>query len=366
MNCSLLKEYTMNIYWSEAVKRLDPYVPGEQPKDKRYIKLNTNENPYGPSPKVLEAVREATTESLRLYPDPECDMLLTAAAEYYAIKKDQIYAGNGSDEILAFSFAAFFDPGRTILFPDITYTFYPVYTALFNLDYRLVPLSEDLSLPVEDFFESPGGVVIANPNAPTGKSVPLDTIKRIIENNQSRVVIVDEAYIDFGGESAVRLIDDYSNLLVIHTLSKSRSLAGMRLGFAIGNSELIEAVKHVKNSFNSYTLDRLAIVAGTEAFRDNAYFMKTRGMIISTREKVTAELGKLGFTVYDSSANFVFVSHPVVNAFKIFTELEARGFLVRYFSKPRIDNCLRISIGLGEDMDQLLEAIREIVYVEIV
>lgn len=351
----------MNKYWSELAKRLDPYVPGEQPKDRKYIKLNTNENPYGPSPKVLEAIRDCTDERLKLYPDPTCDMLLSAAAEYYGLKKEQIFAGNGSDEILAFAFMAFFDPDRTILFPDITYTFYPVYTSLFNLDYKLVKVTDDFGIPEEEFYNSPGGVIIANPNAPTGKFMSVSSIKRILDNNLSNVVIVDEAYIDFGGESAVKLVDKYPNLLVVHTFSKSRSLAGMRIGFAIGNSELIEALNRVKNSFNSYTLDRLAIVAGTEAFKDNGYFEETRNKVISTRERVTVELCKLGFSISESVANFIFARHNTIKALDMFRELRARGILVRYFKKQRIDNLLRISIGSDEEMDVFLAEVGDIV-----
>lgn len=352
----------MSKYWSELVKRLEPYVPGEQPKDRKFIKLNTNENPYGPSPKVLEAIRQATGESLRLYPDPTCDMLLTAAAEYYGVGKEQIFAGNGSDEVLAFSFMAFFNPGRTILFPDITYTFYPVYTSLFGIDYRTIPVDDDFGIPVEKFFNSEGGVIIANPNAPAGKYMPPEAIIRILENNSSNVVIIDEAYIDFGGYSAVKLLDKYPNLLVIHTFSKSRSLAGMRIGFAIGSKELIDAVNRVKNSFNSYTLDRLAIIAGTEAFRDNAYFEETRDRVVSTRERVTAGMKEMGFKVVDSAANFIFAGHPEKNAAAIFRELRERGILVRYFNKPRINNYLRISMGSDSEMDIFLDAVREIVF----
>ena len=351
----------MSKYWSELVKRLEPYVPGEQPKDKKFIKLNTNENPYGPSPRVLDAIRLAADESLKLYPDPSCDMLLSAAADYYGIKKEQIFTGNGSDEVLAFSFQALFDPGRTVLFTDITYTFYPVYASLFNIDYRSIPVDDDFGIPVEKFFDSKGGVVIANPNVPTGKYLPFESVKRILDNNTSTVVIVDEAYIDFGGESVVKLVDEYPNLLVVHTFSKSRSLAGMRIGFAIGNSELINALNRVKNCFNSYTLDRLAIIAGTEAFKDNAYFVKTRNNVIRTRGRLSLELRKMGFTVIDSVTNFIFTGHPKVNADVIFRELRERGILVRHFNKPRISNYLRISIGTETEMDCLLETVREII-----
>lgn len=351
----------MNQYWSELARRLDPYVPGEQPKDKKYIKLNTNENPYGPSPRVLEAIRNNTDESLKLYPDPTCDMLLAAAAGYYGVKKEQVFAGNGSDEILAFSFMAFFDPGRPVLFPDITYSFYPVYARLFNIDYRTVSLGEDFEVPEEKLYGSPGGVILANPNAPTGRCLSLASVKRILDSNASNVVMVDEAYIDFGGESAVSLIDSYPNLLVIHTFSKSRSLAGMRLGFAIGNSNLIAAMNSVKNSFNSYTVDRLAIAAGIEAFKDKEHFETTRNRVIATRGRVVGEMAALGFKVTESSANFIFAMHPRVKAEVIFNELRSAGILVRYFKKPRIDNYLRITIGNDDEMDSFLMAVKEIV-----
>lgn len=350
----------MSKYWSETVRKLQPYVPGEQPRDRRYIKLNTNENPYGPSPKVLEAIRAAADESLKLYPDPTSGVLLEAAAEYYGVGKDWIFPGNGSDEVLAFAFMAFFDPGRTVLFPDITYTFYPVYTSLFGLDHRTIPVNSDFSLPVEEFYGSPGGVIIANPNAPTGRFMPLESVVRILENNRDEVVIADEAYVDFGGESAVKLVNTWPNLLVIHTFSKSRSLAGMRLGFAIGQPELITGLNRVKNSFNSYTLDRLALVAGAEAFRDNDYYNEKNSMVVRTRERFAAELKRLGFDVPDSVANFVFAGHPEVPGAEIFTGLKARGILVRYFDRPRISNRLRISIGTDIEMDCVLEALEEI------
>ena len=351
---------SVNKYWSELAKGLDPYVPGEQPKDRKYIKLNTNENPYGPSPKVLEAIGNCTDESLKLYPDPTCDTLLTAAAGYYGVKKEQVFAGNGSDEILAFSYMAFFNPGKAILFPDITYSFYPVYARLFNIDYRLVNVTEDFEIPEEELYKSPGGVIIANPNAPTGKFMPLSSIRRILENNASSVVIVDEAYVDFGGESAVKLIDEYPNLLVIHTLSKSRSLAGMRLGFAFGDSNLINAINSVKNSFNSYTIDRLAIAAGAAALKDIEYFEATRKKVMDTRKRVSEAMTAMGFKVIDSAANFLFAAHYEVHASVLFTRLKEKGILVRYFNKPRIDNHLRITIGSDAEMDMFLAAVGDI------
>ena len=351
----------MNSYWSELAKRLEPYVPGEQPKDKKYIKLNTNENPYGPSPKVLEAIRSRTDESLKLYPDPTCDALLAAAAGYYGVKKEQVFAGNGSDEILAFAFMAFFNPGKAILFPDITYSFYPVYSRLFNIDYRLISVGEDFEIPETELYDSPGGVVLANPNAPTGKCMPLVSIRRILENNASKVVIIDEAYVDFGGESAVGLVETYPNLLVVHTFSKSRSMAGMRLGFAIGDGNLIAAMNSVKNSFNSYTVDRLAIAAGIAAFGDREYFETTRKKVMATRARVSEELTAIGFKVIESAANFIFAAHPEVNAGVIFSELRARGILVRYFKKAKIENYLRITIGSDGEMDSFLAAVKEII-----
>ncbi len=350
----------MNKFWSRLACGLTPYVPGEQPKDKSYIKLNTNENPYGPSPKVAEAIKGIPNEGLRLYPDPTSDTLISAAAQSYGLKKEQIFAGNGSDEVLAFAFMAFFDPVRKIVFPDITYSFYPVYASVFNIDYDLVKLDSEFNIPVNEFLHSRGGVVIANPNAPTGKALKLTQIREIVEGNPDNVVIVDEAYIDFGGESAVRLIDEYQNLLVIHTLSKSRSLAGMRIGLAFGDSELIKALDSVKNSFNSYTLDKFAIVAGAEALKDGEYYRKITRRIIATRESFVKELSARGFSVVDSAANFVFVTHKVKSAKKIFSDLKDRGILVRYFDKPRIDNYLRITIGTDEEMSAVLTALDDI------
>lgn len=351
----------MQKYWSALARGLKPYVPGEQPKDGKYIKLNTNENPYGPSPLVLDAIKAAVDGSLRLYPDPCCSELIGAAAKRYGVKNDQVFAGNGSDEELAFAFMAFFDPGRIIIFPNITYSFYPVYASLFRLDYATAPLDGDFNVPAGRLMESCGGVVLANPNAPTGRALPLAEIRRIIEGNPDTVVIIDEAYIDFGGESAVGLIDEYPNLLVVRTLSKSHSLAGMRIGLAFGDRELIRALESVKSSFNSYTLDRLAIAAGMAALKDDGYYRETIAKVVATRERFTRELRSRGFTVADSSANFVFASHPAVCAEEIFTRLKERGILVRYFKLPLIDNYLRISIGIDEDMAAVVSALDDII-----
>ncbi|NLL52814.1 MAG: histidinol-phosphate transaminase [Peptococcaceae bacterium] len=351
----------MHTYWSKLARNLVPYVPGEQPQDKKYIKLNTNENPYPPSPKVIEAIKAAANDYLKLYPDPQGQELRAEIAEYYGLAQNKVFVGNGSDEILAFAFMAFFDPGRPILFPDITYSFYPVYAGLCNLDYETLRLNQDFSLPVKQFCRQNGGIIFPNPNAPTGKAITLKEIEEILSNNRENVVIIDEAYIDFGAESAVKLINQYPNLLVVQTLSKSRSLAGLRVGWALGEDNLIKALDTVKNSINSYTLDRLALAGAQQAIKDEEYFQKVRKKIITTREKTSRELLKLGFTVIPSQANFVFVSHPAVPAEHIFQRLKEQGVLVRYFKQPRIDNFLRVSIGTDQDMETFLQVIEAIV-----
>lgn len=352
----------MSIYWSEILKGIDPYVPGEQPGDKKYIKLNTNENPYPPSPRVLEKIREVADEKLRLYPDPECEDLREALAEYHKLDKSQVYAGNGSDELLAFTFLAFFNPtGLPILFPDITYSFYPVYSNLFKIKYRQIPLDGSFNVPAEQFYAENGGIIIPNPNAPTGKYLPVHSIGEILRRNTQSVVVVDEAYIDFGGESAVKYIGEHPNLLVVRTLSKSHSLAGMRVGYALGHKELIEGIARIKNSVNSYTLDRIALAAAVEAIKDTAYFQETRRKIINTRERVSSQLKNMGFDVVDSMANFIFVAHPCVPACEIFRQLRERGILVRHFKKPRIDNYLRVSVGSDDEMFCFLNQIGKIV-----
>ncbi len=351
----------MSKYWSEITKNIEPYVCGEQPKDKKYIKLNTNENPYPPSPKVLEAINNAANGDLRLYPDPNCDNLREVIAQYYNLNKEQIFIGNGSDEVLAFSFLAFFNSGETIIFPDISYSFYPVYADLYNINYKLAKLDEEFSIPVSELMTDNGGVVIPNPNAPTGKYLDVDLIKKILDYNSDKVVIIDEAYIDFGGTSVVGLIKDYPNLLVIQTLSKSRSLAGIRLGFALGQEELIEGLNRIKNSFNSYTIDRVAAIAGTEAIKDESYFKECVCKIINSREKVTEELIRLGFNVIPSKANFIFATHSIYPANELFTRLREKSVLVRYFNKDRINNYLRITIGSEEEMDLFVEKVEEII-----
>lgn len=351
----------MNSYWSTITKSIRPYTPGEQPRDRKYVKLNTNENPYPPSPRVIEAITAASNESLRLYPDPDCTDLRETIALYYGLKKEEVFAGNGSDELLAFAFLAFFEAGRPILFPDITYSFFRVYARLFRIDYELVPLEEDFSVPLEPFLRKNGGIIITNPNAPTGKFLPVPSLRRIIEGNRDVVVIVDEAYVDFGGESVTPLVREFPNLLVVQTLSKSRCLAGLRVGFAMGQEGLIEAVGRIKNSFNSYTLDRLALAAAVEAMKDEAYFKEMKAKIIGTRERVSRSLVKMGFNVIPSAANFIFISHPRCYAGTLFAQLKERGILVRYFDLPRIDNYLRVTIGSDADMNTFLANLGELI-----
>ncbi len=350
----------MSIFWSEIAKQITPYVPGEQPRDKKYIKLNTNENPYPPSPEVIKAIRKAANEDLRLYPDPDCNELRCVIAEYFTLSKDQVFIGNGSDEILAFSFPAFFNPKKPILFPDITYSFYTVYAKLFHIDYHLIPLDHEFSIPVDQLTKKNFGIIFPNPNAPTGKYLPIEKIKHVLEKNKEVMVIIDEAYIDFGGKSAVSLLSQYPNLLIIQTLSKSRSLAGLRLGFALGHKDLIEGLNRVKNSFNSYTIDRLALACAKEAIKDTTYFNNIRNKIITTREQTANQLIDFGFKVIDSKANFLFITHPVHPAEKLFSQLKEWGILVRYFKTPRIDNYLRVTIGSDEQMDTFLTTVQKL------
>ncbi len=347
-------------FWSSRIQTLVPYTPGEQPKDRVFIKLNTNENPYPPSPKVLEAIREATDARLRLYPDPEALELRKALAEFYGVGPEQVFCGNGSDEVLGLCFYAFFSPGKKVVFPDITYSFYPVYTELFGLDYEEIPLNGDFTLPVERFLGGNGGAVVCNPNAPTGKTLPLSDIRRILEANPDVVVLVDEAYADFGAQSAVPLLREYRNLVVVGTMSKSRSLAGLRVGYALGSPDLIAGVNCVKNSFNSYPLDRIALAAGEAAVRDTAYFEQTRRKIMSTRQRTAERLRELGFLVHDSNANFIFITHPARSGRELQQGLRDRGVLVRRFDRPRIADYLRVSIGTDEEMDAMCAACAEI------
>lgn len=350
----------MSKFWNETVNKIEPYVPGEQPRDKKYVKLNTNENPYPPSKKVLEAVKNSANEDLRLYSDPLCTELNETIANFYGLDKDNIFLGNGSDEVLAFSFMTFFSKNKTILFPDISYSFYPVYAEFFGLNYKMVPLDEEFNIPLEELKKENGGVILPNPNAPTGKYIDTDKLKELLEANKDTVVIIDEAYIDFGGESMVKYIKDYKNLLVVQTFSKSRSLAGARIGFALGDKELIEGLNRAKNSINSYTIDRVALNAGKAAIEDKEYFEETRNKIIKTRENVIKTLREMGFKVLDSKANFVFASHKDFEGQYLYEELRNRGVLVRFFNKDRINKFLRITIGTDEEMNVLIEKLKEI------
>lgn len=349
-----------NRFWSPVVHRLTPYVPGEQPKLSNLVKLNTNENPYGPSPQVLEAIQAELSDALRLYPDPNAERLKQAIADYYGVAPTQVFVGNGSDEVLAHVFQALFQHSAPLLFPDITYSFYPVYCGLYGIDFVTIPLAEDFTLRVADYLRPNGGIIFANPNAPTGCLLPLADIEWLLERNRDSVVVVDEAYIDFGGDTAIALLDRYPNLLIVQTLSKSRSLAGLRVGLAVGHPALIEALERVKNSFNSYPLDRLAIAGAVAAFADRDYFERTRQAVIASRVELVAALQSLGFTVLPSAANFIFVRHPQRDAAALAAALRERRIIVRHFRLPRIEQFLRITVGNPVQNAALLAALGEI------
>jgi len=350
----------MKEFWSPRIRQATPYVPGEQPRGRSFIKLNTNESPYPPSEEAIRAIQDTATGALRLYPDPECHILREAVAGRYGLTPEQVFAGNGSDELLAFCFQAFFDPDRTILFPDITYSFYPVYAEFFGLRYRTVALDEHFNLPAEQLFCSEGGVVIANPNAPTGKAVGLDVIRRVLDANRGVVVLVDEAYVDFGAASAVSLIGEYPNLAVVHTLSKSSALAGLRVGYAMGHPNLMEALRCVRDSFNSYTLDTLALAGGAAAVQDTAWFAENTAKITATRAWTTDRLRGMGFLVHESAANFVFIHHDQCRAEDLLRGLRERGILVRWFDRPRIRDYLRVTIGTDSQMEALCRALEQL------
>ncbi|MDR0456452.1 MAG: histidinol-phosphate transaminase [Treponema sp.] len=356
----------MSVFWNSRIQKLSPYIPGEQPMDGQLIKLNTNENPYPPSPKVIEAIQNAAGERLRLYPDPECTTFREAAAARFGVKPQQIFAGNGSDEILAFAFGAFFESGAKaapILFPDISYSFYPVYAGLWDIPYRTIALTKDFSININDYKIPFGGVIFPNPNAPTGVALPLDDILSLAEylEKQGKVLVVDEAYIAFGAQSAVPYIEKYSNLLTVHTFSKSASLAGLRCGFAIGNEKLIEGLCRVRDSFNSYTVDLLALTGAAAAVSDTAYYDEINRRVVATRERAAQTLSGLGFTVLPSSANFLFIKPPRISGAEFFAALRQRGILARHFNKERIADFVRVSIGTDADMEKVLRACREIV-----
>ena len=351
----------MNQYWSKRIQNIVPYTPGEQPRDRKFIKLNTNECPYPPSPKAIEAIKAAAGDSLRLYPDPECVELRAAIARREGLDVSQVFCGNGSDEILAFAFQAFFDPDREVVFPKITYSFYPVYTDFFGLKRREVPMNPDFSDPVDLLCGKNGGVVLANPNAPTGIAVGLDTVEKLLNANPDVVVVVDEAYVDFGAESAVKLISRYPNLLVIQTTSKSRALAGLRVGWAMGDAGLIEGLRCVRDSINSYTVDRLAQAGAAAAISDEKYFQSIRRRVMTTRAWTENALKERGFTVLPSETNFVFASHPDHSGKGLLDGLREKGVLVRWWNKPEIENWLRISIGTDEEMEALVNALDELI-----
>lgn len=347
--------------WEDGVRKVEPYVPGEQPKRADVIKLNTNESPYPPAPGVKKALEELSYENLRLYPDPEAEELVKALAGRYGLSEKQVFVGVGSDDVLAMSFLTFFHTGRPILFPDITYSFYDVWGELFQIPYERIPLDENFRIRAQDYCgRDCGGIIIANPNAPTGVELPPEELEKIISENRDVVVIVDEAYVDFGGKSALPLLKKYDNLMIVQTFSKSRAMAGMRIGFGMGNEKLIGYLNDCKFSFNSYTMSRAALAAGVAAVEDEAYFQEICGKIIKTRERVKRELKKLDFIFPDSRTNFIFAAHKTMPAKQIFTDLKERGIYVRYFSRPRIDNYLRITVGTDEEMDRLLAALREI------
>ena len=345
--------------WEENVRKVVPYVAGEQPNKKNMIKLNTNECPYPPAPGVVRAMKEMDYTALRLYPNPDVAPIVDCLAEYYHVKPGQVFVGVGSDDVISMAFLTFFHSGKPILFPDVTYSFYDVWANLYRIPFRQIPLTEDWQIHPEDYKVENGGVIFPNPNAPTGLLQSLDTVEEIIQANRDVVVIVDEAYIDFGGESALKLIDKYDNLLVVQTFSKSRAMAGLRVGFCIGSEKLIGYLNDVKFSFNSYTMNMPSQALAVEAVKDDTYFKEVTGRIVATRERVKKELRGLGFTFPDSYANFVFASHKTVPAREIFEALREADIYVRHWDKPRIENYLRITIGTDEEMDRLIAFLKE-------
>jgi histidinol-phosphate aminotransferase len=344
--------------WEENVRRVVPYVPGEQPKESNIIKLNTNENPYPPSPRVLE--KKLSLEKLRLYPDDKATLLVEAIAGYHKVKPAQVFVGVGSDDVIAMAFMTFFNSDKEILFPDITYSFYDVWADLLKIPFRQIPLDGNFKIKKEDYYCENGGVIFPNPNAPTGIACDIETVEDIISHNKDSVVIVDEAYVDFGGESALSLIDRYENLLVVRTFSKSRSMAGLRIGYAIGSEKLIKYMSDVKFSYNSYTMNMPSIILGAESMADDAYFKETVAKVVDTREWFSREIEKLGFTSLPSSANFIFMTHETIPAKEIFEKAKSAGIYVRYFNKPRIDNFLRVTIGTREEMETFLKFLSDI------
>lgn len=351
----------MSRFWSALTHRLSPYTPGEQPRMADLVKLNTNEHPLGPSPRALEAIRAEATDGLRLYPDPQATTLRATLAAYHGVKPDQVFVGNGSDEVLAHTFAALLKQNEPLLYPDITYSFYPVYCRLFDIAFETVPLDPEMAVRVADYRRPAGAIILANPNAPTGTALSRAQIAELLDEHADIPVVIDEAYVDFGAESAVPLVASHPNLLVVHTLSKSRALAGLRVGYAIGDAALIEGLNRVKDSFNSYPLGRAAQAGAIAAIEDEAFFQQGRAYVIAGRERLTAELLRIGFEVLPSSANFVFARHPRHDGKALAATLRERAIIVRHFSAPRISNYLRITVGSTEQIEKLLAALDEIV-----
>jgi histidinol-phosphate aminotransferase len=350
----------MNPFWSQLARDLSPYVPGEQPRVADLVKLNTNESPFGPSPLALAAMREAANESQRLYPDPEATVLRTTLAAYHGVDTAQVFVGNGSDEVIGHAFAALLKHDRPLLYPDVTYSFYPVWAQLFGIVAETVPLDEDMRVRVADYRRPAGAIVIANPNAPTGIALPRSEIAQLLRDHPDIPVLIDEAYVDFGGESAIPLIADHPNLLVVQTMSKSRALAGLRVGYAIGDVGLIEALRRVKDSFNSYPLGRAAQAGATASVLDDDYFRASRARVIAGRDAMTAALERLGFDILPSAANFVFARHPRIGGAQLAAALRERAVLVRQFNKPRTAAYLRITVGTETDTQRLVDAAKDI------
>lgn len=348
--------------WENNVRKVVPYVPGEQPKAEKLIKLNTNECPYPPSPKVMEALQKLSANEMRLYPDPAVSELRQALADYYKVKVEQVFVGVGSDDVIANAFMTFFNSDKPILFPDITYSFYDVWAELFGIPYERIDLTEDFRINPADYKKENGGIIFPNPNAPTGVLEDLSMVEEVLEANRDVVVMVDEAYIDFGGKSALPLLEKYDNLLVVQTFSKSRAMAGMRIGFAIGNETMIQYLNDVKFSFNSYTMNQTSIAMGVACVEDDVYFKDIVSKVIATRERVKKELKELGFSFPDSTSNFIFATHESVPAAELFEACKKENIFVRYFKKPRIDNYLRISIGTDEEMDELLQVLKKYIH----
>jgi histidinol-phosphate aminotransferase len=348
---------TMSRYWSQIARDLLPYVPGEQPQIPNLIKLNTNESPFGPSPLAIQAMRSAISNDLRLYPDPEANELREVLADHHGLERGQVFVGNGSDEVLAHAFVALLKQPEPLLFADVTYNFYPVWAQLYGIDWQTIPLDDDLRIRVADYHREAGSIVIANPNAPTGIALERQDIVRLLENHPDIPVVIDEAYVDFGAESSVTLIEDYPNLLIVQTMSKSRALAGLRVGYALGSAELIEALRRVRDSFNSYPLGYLAQVGAIASVRDDDYFRERCGQVAAEREAMIEQLSELGFVIPPSEANFVFARHPALSGSELSSALRARAVLVRHFEGPRTAPYVRITVGTENDTEQLIKAI---------